>query len=56
MTLPTLIIVNAALGLGLVYALVHLLTHAVHADRRLRVTRAAEVRALPSRHRDRVAA
>ena len=56
MNLSTLIIVNAALGLTLVYALVHFLAHAIHADARQRAVRAAEVRSLPSRERDRVAA
>ena len=56
MTFSTLIILNAALGLALVYALVHLLAQAIHADGRHRATRAAEIRSLPSRERDRVAA
>jgi hypothetical protein len=56
MTLTTLIITNAALAAGLIYALVHLLTHGVHADRRHRETRVAELSALPERVRDRIAA
>ena len=56
MNLSTLIIVNAALGLVLVSALVHFLAHAIHADARQRAVRAAEIRSLPSRERDRVAA
>lgn len=56
MTLTSLIIMNAVLGLGLVYALVHLLAHGIHADRRHRATRVAEIRALPSQQRDRIAA
>ena len=56
MTFSTLIIVNATLGLVLVYALVHFLARAIHADARQRAVRAAEVRPLQSRERDRVAA
>jgi hypothetical protein len=56
MTFSTLIIVNATLGLVLVYMLVHFLAQAIHADARQRAVRAAEVRSLPSRERDRVAA
>ena len=56
MNLSTLIIVNAALGLVLVSALVHFLAQAIHADARQRAVRAAEIRSLPSRERDRVAA
>ncbi len=56
MTFSTLIIVNATLALVLVYALVHFLAQAIHADGRQRAVRAAEIRSLPSRERDRVAA
>jgi len=56
LTLTTLIITNAALAAALVYTLVHLLTHGVHADRRHRATRIAELSALPERVRDRIAA
>ena len=56
MTYSTLIIVNATLGLVLVYALVHFLAQAIRADGRHRAVRAAEIRSLPSRERDRVAA
>ena len=56
MTLTTLIITNAVLAAALIYALVHLLTHGVHADRRHRATRIAELSALPERVRDRIAA
>ena len=56
MTFSTLIIVNATLGLVLVYTLVHFLAQAIHADGRQRAVRAAEIRSLPSRERDRVAA
>ncbi|HST14469.1 MAG TPA: hypothetical protein VLJ44_06420 [Gaiellaceae bacterium] len=56
MTLTTLIITNAVLAAVLVYGIAHLLTLAVHADRRHRVTRVAELSALPERIRDRVAA
>ncbi|HEY2776828.1 MAG TPA: hypothetical protein VGI77_02905 [Gaiellaceae bacterium] len=56
MTLATLIITNIVLAAVLVYALAHFLTHAVHADRRHRATRVAELSTLPERIRDRVAA
>jgi hypothetical protein len=56
MTLTTLIITNVVLGAALIYSLAHFLTYAVHADRRHRATRLAELSALPERHRDRVAA
>lgn len=56
MTLSTLILVNAVLAATLVYALVHFLTHGIHADRRHRVRRVAELSALPERVRDRIAA
>ena len=56
MTLDTLIITNAVLAAALVYALVHLLTHGVYADRRHRETRIAELSALPEHVRDRIAA
>lgn len=56
MTLTTLIITNAVLGVALVYALAHLLAHSIHADRRHRTARRAEILALPSQHRDRIAA
>jgi hypothetical protein len=56
MTLTTLIITNAVLAAALIYALVHLLTHGVHADRRHRSRRVAELSALPERMRDRIAA
>ncbi len=56
MTLTTLIITNTVLAAALVYALVHFLTHGVHADRRHRATRVAELSALPERVRDRIAA
>ena len=56
MTITTLIITNAVLAATLVYALVQLLAHSVHADRRHREVRVAELSALPERVRDRVAA
>ena len=56
MTLTTFIITNAVLAAVLVYALAHFLAHALHADRRHRVTRVAELSALPERVRDRIAA
>lgn len=56
MTLTTLILINAVLAAALVYALVHFLTHGIHADRRHRETRVAELSALPERVRDRIAA
>jgi hypothetical protein len=56
MTLTTLIVTNSVLAAALVYALGHFLTHAVHADRRHRAIRVAELSALPERARDRVAA
>ena len=56
MTLTTLITTNAVLAAILIYALVHFLTHAVHADRRHRTTRVAELSALPMHVRDRIAA
>ena len=43
MTLTTLILTNAALAATLIYALVHLLTHGIHADRRHRTSRVAEL-------------
>ena len=56
MNLTTMIITNGILAFALVYALVFLLTHAIHADRRHRSVRIAEIRALPEHRRDRVAA
>jgi len=56
MTLITLIAVNTILAGSIVGALVAFLAHAVHADRRLRVMRSAEIRSLPERRRQRVAA
>ena len=56
MTLTTLILINSVLAGSLVYALAFLLLHSVHADRRHRVSRAAEIAALPERVRDRIAA
>ena len=56
MTLTTLILTNTVLAAVLVYALVHFLTHGVHADRRHRATRPAELSALPTEVRDRIAA
>ena len=56
MTLTFLITANAILGAALVYALLHFLTHGLQADRKLRVSRAAELRSLPPRRRERVAA
>jgi hypothetical protein len=56
MTLTALITMNAILAAVLVYALVHFLAHGLHADRKLRVARAAELRSLPERRAERVAA
>ncbi|HEU5479923.1 MAG TPA: hypothetical protein VFU90_08835 [Candidatus Tumulicola sp.] len=56
MTLTTLILTNVVLAGALIYALVHFLTHAIHADRRHRASRVAELSALPERVRDRIAA
>ncbi|HET7449579.1 MAG TPA: hypothetical protein VFJ78_03205 [Gaiellaceae bacterium] len=56
MTLTTLILTNAVLAATLIYALVHFLTHGVHADRRHGASRVAELSALPERTRDRIAA
>lgn len=56
MTLTTLILTNVVLAAALIYALVHFLTHGIHADRRHRAHRVAELSALPERVRDRVAA
>ena len=56
MTLTTLILTNTVPAAVLVYALVHFLTHGVHADRRHRTTRVAELSAIPLRVRDRIAA
>ena len=56
MTLTTLILTNAVLAAVLVYALVHFLTHGVHADRRHHAKRVAELSALPVDVRDRIAA
>ena len=56
MTLTALIITNVVLASALIYALVHFLTHGIHADRRHRETRVAELLALPERLRDRIAA
>ena len=56
MTMTMLVITNAVLALVLVHALVWLLTHGVHADRRHRSVRAAEIRSLPVDRRDRIAA
>lgn len=56
MTLMTLVLLNAALGVFLVWALVRLLAHGIHSDRHHRTARAAELRTLPREHRDRIAA
>jgi hypothetical protein len=56
MTLTTLILTNAVLAATLIYGLAHFLTHGIHADRRHRATRVAELSALPERVRDRIAA
>ena len=56
MTPTTLIITNAVLGALIGFALLMLLIHGVHSDRRQRLVRAAELRALPARDRDRIAA
>jgi hypothetical protein len=56
MTFITLITVNALLGAGLVYALVHLLGLGIHHDHRARVVHAARVEERPSEERDRLAA
>ena len=56
MTPTTLILINAVPAATLVYALVHFLTHGIHADRRHRASRVAELSALPERVRDRIAA
>jgi len=56
MTPTTLIITNAVLGAVIAFALLMLLLHGVHSDRRHRLVRAAELRALPARDRDRIAA
>ena len=56
MTLTALILINAVLATTVIYALVHFLTHGIHADRRHRETRVAELSALPERIRDRIAA
>ena len=56
MTLTSLILMNTVLAAVLVYALVHFLIHAVHADRQHRATRVAELSALPVHVRDRIAA
>jgi hypothetical protein len=56
MTLTTFILTNTVLAAVLVYALVHFLTHGVHADRRHRASRVAELSALPVDVRDRIAA
>jgi hypothetical protein len=56
MTLTTLILTNLVLAAALVYALVHFMTHGIHADRRHRARRVAELSAFPERARDRIAA
>ena len=56
MTLTTFIIINAVLASTVVYALVNFLVHGVHADRRDRAGRVAELPALPEDARDRIAA
>jgi hypothetical protein len=56
MTLTTLIIINTVLGVLLVSALAQLLLHGVHADRRHRTLRAAEIRELPVHRQGRIAA
>jgi hypothetical protein len=56
MTLTTLIVTNALLGGAVTWALVRLLVRGVHADRRHRVIRAAEIRSLPAPQRNRIAA
>jgi hypothetical protein len=56
MTLMTLVLLNAVLGVFLIWALVQLLAHGIHSDRRHRTTRAAELRMLPREHRNRIAA
>jgi hypothetical protein len=56
MTLTTLIVTNGVFAALVLYALVHFLLHGVHADRRHRKTRSAELSALPGHARDRIAA
>jgi len=56
MTTTTFLIVNGILAFAIVYGLVHLLLHGIHADRNHRVRQAAEVSSLPIRQRDRIAA
>ena len=56
MTLTTLIITNTVLGVLLVWGLAQLLLHGIHADRRHRTTRAAEIRELPVHRRGKIAA
>jgi len=56
MTLTTLILTNAVLAATLIYALVHFLTHGVHADRRHGASPRRGLSALPERTRDRIAA
>jgi hypothetical protein len=56
MTPTILITANAVLGALIWFALLMLLLQGVYSDRRHRLVRAAELRALPARDRDRIAA
>jgi hypothetical protein len=56
MTLTAIITVNALLGAGLVYALVHLLGLGIHHDHRARMAHAARVAEQPRDERERLAA
>jgi hypothetical protein len=51
-----MIMTNAVLGALTGFALLRLLLHGVYSDRRHLRVRAAEIRALPARNRDRSAA
>lgn len=53
MTLATIILLNAILGTAVVYGLLWLLVHGIHADRKARV---AHVRPLRQRRYERLAA
>ena len=56
MTLTTLITLNAVLAVAAVYALVHLLAHGVHHDRRTHEAHAERIPLRREAHEDRLAA
>lgn len=56
MTMTTIVIVNSILAAAVVYGLVHLLGHGIHSDRKHHRQVGGELRALPERSSERIAA